>query len=251
MQRPGDRPGAGGERPGRPEGGGERPGRPEGGGNREDWGSNSEDRIKQRQEGMNQRQDQRLEYANEWQDERWEYVDDHWWGGWYGYPYGYPPYGYPATVGLHFHIDLSDKGCNAQPVTVGPSSYTQCGSTYYEKVYIKEEVRYVEVAPPDGMEKRELPNARTLQVGEKTYYVDGFTFYEKVRRDGRDLYVSVDTPVGAEVDSIPESAVKIELDGKTYYQYDSIFYRPVGSGEGASYVVVVPPPAPVSPPPAG
>lgn len=201
------------------------------------------DRQKDRQKTAKKMQDQRLRYANEWQNERWEHIDKHWWGGWYGYPYGYR-YGYGPPIGIHFHIDLSNKGCTPQPVTVGPSSYTQCGSTYYEKVYIKEEVRYVEVATPRGLEKTELDNARQVRVGDKTYFVEGHGFYEKVQRDGRDLYVSVDTPAGAEVDRIPENAMEVEVDGKKYYQYDSIFYRAVGSGEDRTYVVVVPPAPP-------
>lgn len=48
----------------------------------------------------------------------------------------------------------------------------------------------------------------------------------------------------AEVDSVPESARKVEVDGRTYYQYDSIFYRPIQEGKKTSYVIVVPPPPP-------
>lgn len=176
--------------------------------------------------------------ANEWPDERWESVDDHWWHAWYG----------AAAAGRHFHRALPPEECTSQPIRPDEASLVQCGDTFYRQVYVKEDVRWVEVAPPAGIERRELPGAREIEAGGFTWHLDGFTFYEKLRRDGRDLYVSVAAPVGAALDAIPAHALALEIDGEPWYQHDSVFFRPLGVAAraegGGRYVVASSPPAP-------
>jgi hypothetical protein len=181
---------------------------------------------------------ERAEPANQWPDERWESVDDHWWWRWYG----------AAATGRHFHGALPPEDCTSQPIDPDEASLVRCGSIFYRQVYVKEDVRWVEVAPPVGVERRELPGARSVEAGGLTWYLDGFTFYEKLRRGGREAYVSVAAPVGAGIDVIPPHALALEIEGLPWYQYDSTFYRPLGPAVreelGARFVVASPPPAP-------
>ncbi len=131
--------------------------------------------------------------------------------------------------------------CTHTVVQVGNVTYYQCGSVWYNQVYSKGEVQYVEISAPKGAEITSLSDPKTIEVNGKTYYISEHTFYEKIKRDGKDIYVVVDAPYGAEVESIPEKSVEVKVEGTTYYQYDKLFYRKISEGKKTTYVIVASP----------
>jgi hypothetical protein len=175
--------------------------------------------------------------TNPWDAERWQLVAPVWWERWYGTP------DRPAT-GPHVRDDLSGLTCRQRPVPGGGPSLRQCGAIWLEPVYVGESVRFYEVAPPAGLEQRELDGARPVEVGSQAYLVEGHTFFLREERDGRPLFVSVETPVGAVVDAPPTHVRAASGPDGPLLQYDSIFYRAEGTGADRRYVVVPPPPAP-------
>jgi hypothetical protein len=122
---------------------------------------------------------------------------------------------------------------------VSSHSFYYCGGNYYDRVYVKSEVRYVPVSAPSGAEITSLEDPTSMIIDGEEYFLSKGTFYTKVRRDGKDIYVVIDPPTGAEVPSLPGGAREMEVAGATYYQFDRVFYRKLGE-----IYVVVDPPAP-------
>jgi len=175
--------------------------------------------------------------ANRWDAEGWRYVDPAWWTRWYGSP------AQPAD-GPHVRESLRGLDCTRRPTPGDAPALEQCGPAFFEPVYAGEVVRWYEVAPPAGLVREGLEAARTVRVGSRRYALEGHTFYRAETRDGRAVHVSVETPVGAELPAPPAHARPVEVDGETFHQYDSVFYRAEGAGPERRFVVVVPPPAP-------
>jgi len=122
---------------------------------------------------------------------------------------------------------------------VSSHTFYYCGGSYYDRVYVQSEVRYVPVSAPSGAELTKLENPVAMVIEGETYYLDNGNFYTKVRRDGKDVYVVIDPPIGAEVPSLPEEVREFKVGDATYYQFDKVFYRKLGD-----HYVVVPPPNP-------
>lgn len=81
----------------------------------------------------------------------------------------------------------------------------------------------------------------SLAVGGNPYYYHGGYFY----RPAPTGYVVVSAPLGATVVSLPGSAVRLEIGGAIFYQYESAYYQ--WQPARRAYVVV-PPPAGVAVP---
>ena len=190
---------------------------------REDWSD-------QDREDWQDWRDQSREDWQDWYDDRYDdYWDDHWHAHWW---FGYPV----STVSYSFYIDDTPP-CQKTVVinqAGGSTTYYYCSSIWYEPVYASGEVRYVITSPPAGAELTTLSDPYTLTVGGQEFFVSNHVFYQKITRDGQTLYVTVDAPPGAEVPTIPEYAVEIEHQGRTYYRFDRIFYE----RQGDSFVVV-------------
>jgi hypothetical protein len=180
--------------------------------NREDW-----------QEYGNDVRHERREYAEDYYDEYW---------GWH-HSHHYAHYHSPSV-----YVSL---GCRHETVIVSSHTFYYCGGSYYDRVYVKSEVRYVPVSAPSGAERTSLENPTLMVIDGEEYFLDGGSFYQQIRRDGKVLYVVVDPPVNAEVPILPEGARELKVGGATYYQFDKVFYRKLGDG-----YVVVEPPEPVS-----
>ena len=73
----------------------------------------------------------------------------------------------------------------------------------------------------------------------KTYYVCNGTFY--IKPQGKSGYLVVTPPFGIEVPDLPKEAVAVKVEGKTYYQYDLVYYRKVTDAGKTSYVIVASP----------
>lgn len=193
---------------------------------REDW---EERRDEIREDWQAHRDEIREDWQNWYHDMYNDYWDDHWYGYWW--------VGYPVTVvSYSFYID--DTPPCQKTVVVNQSgtstTYYYCSSMWYQPVYTSGDVKYVVTSPPPGAELTSLSDPKKMTVGGQDFYLSNHVFYQKITRDGKTLYVTVDAPVGAKVPTIPEYAVEIQHEGKTYYRFDRIFYQ----REGDSFLVV-------------
>src|SRR5262249_27092509 len=121
----------------------------------------------QRQQNLQQRQGQRDQAREDWQKnanqrrEDWQdYADDHAYYG-PGYYGGYGYAGAAAGAAMAGAAIGAAAGAAAQPyyalpcsgaatVVVGSTTYYQCGSTWYIRVYSGGDVAYTIVNPPAG-----------------------------------------------------------------------------------------------------
>jgi len=79
---------------------------------------------------------------------------------------------------------------------------------------------------PDGYRRRWWRN-RFWYYGTDMWYVED-----------SDEYIATQPPLGMIVHAIPEGSVEHTVDGRTYYEYNGVWFRPVMSGGGSSYEVV-------------
>ena len=202
-----------------------------------------EDRQDQRQDAIKDRQEDRQDWADDAREDRQKeykkvrkerqehyekYYDEYW--GWHHAHWRAHYYSRAAFLALD---------CGRTTVVVSTHSYYYCGGTYYDRVYIQNEVQYVPVSAPSGAELDQLDDATVVVVDGESYYLADGSFYTKLRRDGKDVYVVIDPPLGAEVTSLPQETREFQVGNDTYYQFDKVFYMKHGSG----YVVVDPPPS--------
>ncbi len=188
------------------------------------------DRQQNRQDHFQEAQDNRQGWADNVREERQEYAEKYYDEYW-NWHHGYMGSAYYAP---HVFVSL---GCSNQVVVVSAHSYYYCGGSYYDRVIVQSEVKYVPVSAPSGAEITKLENPTEIVIDGKTYYLDNGSFYIQVTRDGKQIYVVVDPPVGAEVPSLPDGARELDVAGDSYYQFDKVFYRKLGD----RYVIVDPP----------
>ena len=96
--------------------------------------------------------------------------------------------------------------------------------------------RYVVVSAPIGLRVRILPvGYRLIYVGPRAYYYYQGSYYIKV--EGTDEYETVEAPTDAVVHTLPEDTEEVEIDGKTFYEYNGILYKVVTTPEGKAFKV--------------
>jgi hypothetical protein len=197
---------------------------------RDELGEKWEGRETNREEAREDWQD----YGDKVRNERYEYAEKYYDEYW-GWHHSHHHHHYHSSA---VYVSL---GCSHSTVIVSSHTFYYCGGTYYDRVYVQSEVRYVPVSAPSGAELESLENPTVMVIDGEEYYLDNGSFYQQIRRDGKVLYVVVDPPVNAEVPSLPEGARELQVGDVTYYQFDRVFYRKLGE-----IYVVVEPPAPVS-----
>ncbi len=95
---------------------------------------------------------------------------------------------------------------------------------------------YVHVVPPVGIRVAALPAGYfRLVVGPSVFFYASGIFYTQDISSGE--YLVSEPPVGAVVPKIPKDAAEVEIDGKFYYEYNGILYKPV-KVKGKAYEVV-------------
>ncbi|MHC4952956.1 MAG: DUF6515 family protein [Planctomycetota bacterium] len=65
------------------------------------------------------------------------------------------------------------------------------------------------------------------------YYGAGMWYVED-----DDEYTATRPPIGMIVDALPDGAVRKKINGKTYYEYNGVWFRPVCSSGATRYAVV-------------
>jgi hypothetical protein len=191
-----------------------------------------DNRDENREDWQDHLDDSREDWQDWYDDQYDDYWDDHWHSSWW---YGYPV----STVSYSFYINDTPP-CQKTVVinqATGNTTYYYCNSVWYQPAYASGDVKYVVTAPPAGAELPALTEPHKLTVSGQDYFVSNHIFYQKITRSGQTLYVTVDAPPGARVLTIPQYAVEIEHQGKSYYRFDRIFYV----RQGDSFVVVANP----------
>jgi hypothetical protein len=189
-----------------------------------------DERQEERRDYREQQQQERRAIAGGIHEERQEFFEH------YSYPYW--GYGYPYS-GTRVFISINNYDsyeCAKSTVVVDGKTYYRCDDGWYDRVSRDGEVQYVAVPPPEGTEVEQLTDPEVVRAGGETYHLSNGVYYKKLTREGKTTYVVVDPPVGLEVDALPKEAIEQTIEGKTYYQYGKVFYRPVGDGN--SYIIV-------------
>ncbi|MFR9651136.1 MAG: DUF6515 family protein [Rikenellaceae bacterium] len=117
-------------------------------------------------------------------------------------------------------------------VTVKGANFFVSGGKYYRK----SGVSFSLVLPPIGLRVKTLPPApKPFRYNNVVYYVDSGAIYQQVGSE----YEVVAPTVGMVVPELPEvNVAQLSIDGKIFYEYDGMLYKPVVTTEGVQYEVV-------------
>jgi len=97
----------------------------------------------------------------------------------------------------------------------------------------------VEPSPPEE-ELTEMPaDAVTFVADGETYYYVNFNLYVEYDEGGKTGYINGEPEIGAQVENLPEGVTTIEENGKTYYQFDMVFFEEVEDEDGLLLYEVV------------
>lgn len=117
-------------------------------------------------------------------------------------------------------------------VTVKGANFFVSGGKYYRK----SGVSFSLVLPPIGLRVKTLPPApKPFRYNNVVYYVDAGAIYQQVGSE----YEVIAPTVGMVVPELPEVNVsQLSIDGKIFYEYEGMLYKPVVTTEGVQYEVV-------------
>jgi hypothetical protein len=139
------------------------------------------------------------------------------------------------TAGLALGTSMAALPAEAVPVDVGGTTYYRAGGSYLQP----QGGGYVVVPPPPGLTTASRPpgNCGTVWSGNNPYLDCGGVFYAN---NGNGYQVAA-VPNGVDVLSLPPGAQPVHADGRTYYSYAGVYYRPVFGGSTLVYQTVPPP----------
>ncbi len=123
----------------------------------------------------------------------------------------------------------------------GDVALYQFDNTYFTKV-AKEgggEVYRVEPQPAEEELESMPADAPTFVADGETYYLVNYNLYVQYEEDGKTGFVNGEPDIGAQVDALPEGVTTIEEDGKTFYQFEMVFFEEVQDENGNPFYEVV------------
>ena len=101
-----------------------------------------------------------------------------------------------------------------------------------------EQVYEVQPVPPEE-EIDEIPEGTvTFVADEETYYYVERGLYVAAEAGG---YVMSEPPLGSVAAKLPDGATVINEGEQTYFQFDTVFFKPMDSGSEAAYEVIAAP----------
>ncbi len=132
------------------------------------------------------------------------------------------------------------------PADAVPVEEADSGLYVFDKVYFTKDVNdsgreIYRVEPQPGEEEMdEMPSdAVTFVADGETYYYVNYNLYVKNQQGGRTEFVNGEPEIGAQLNALPQGATTIEESGKTYYQFDMVFFEEVEDEKGNSFYEVV------------
>ena len=116
----------------------------------------------------------------------------------------------------------------------------------YDRAYFSKQtgeggkiVYRVEPQPPQE-EVGEIPSdAVTFIADGEMYYYFNYNLYVEYEEDGKTKFVSAEPEIGAQLDNVPDGCTTIEENGRTYYQFDMVFFEEVEDEDGILLYEVV------------
>ncbi|MFI3317680.1 MAG: DUF6515 family protein [Rikenellaceae bacterium] len=117
---------------------------------------------------------------------------------------------------------------------------TYKGNNYFlshKKFYKPSGGKFTIVRPPFGMRVPIIPAVHLAFVfNSQRYYSAKGVIYQEVDNNE---YVVVEPQAGMVVPELPEANVNtVEINGKTYYEFDTILYKQIPTVDGLQYEVV-------------
>lgn len=97
----------------------------------------------------------------------------------------------------------------------------------------------VEPSPPDE-EMTSIPaGSKSFVADQETYYYVNYNLYVEYEENGKTGFVNGEPEIGAQVDTLPDGVETIEDDGKTFYQFDMVFFEEVQDDDGTVFYEVI------------
>ena len=126
---------------------------------------------------------------------------------------------------------------NAVEHDEGGDKVYQYDETFYTSATDEEGKQVYEVQPvPPEEEIDEIPQGSvTFVADEETYYYVERGLYVAAEGGG---YVMSEPPLGSTAAELPDGATVINEGGELYFQFDTVFFKSVGSGEETAYEVI-------------
>ena len=117
----------------------------------------------------------------------------------------------------------------------------QFDNTYFTKQTKEGGGEFYRVEPQPAEEELDsMPaDAPTFVADGETYYYVNYNLYVQYQEDGRTGFVNGEPDIGAQVEGLPEGVTTIEEDGKTFYQFDMVFFEEVQDENGNPFYEVV------------
>ena len=100
------------------------------------------------------------------------------------------------------------------------------------------EVYEVQPVPPEEEIDEITEDTVTFVAGEETYYYVARAVYVAAEGGG---YVMSEPPLGSVTAKLPDGATVIHEGEQTYFQLDTVFFKPIDSASGTAYEVVAAP----------
>jgi len=134
----------------------------------------------------------------------------------------------------------SIPGESKNPDEEDPDLY-QYDNTFFTRVTNEAGRQVFRVEPsPAEEELKEIPEgAVSFVADDETYYYVNYNLYVAYFEDGEKGFVNGEPELGALVEKLPEGTTTIEEDGKTYYQFDMVFFEEVEDEDGKTLYEVV------------
>jgi len=116
----------------------------------------------------------------------------------------------------------------------------QYDETFYTSTTDESGKQVYEVQPvPAEEEIDEIPEGTvTFVADEETYYYVDRGLYVAAEGGG---YVTSEPPLGSVASKLPDGATVINEEGQTFFQFDTVFFKPIGSGSDTAYEVIAAP----------
>jgi hypothetical protein len=159
-------------------------------------------------------------------------------------------------------LTTAPVGWETEALPEGAETIQHEGQTYYYADWAFFQAAsgggYVVVAAPTGAEVSAIPEEAAIHeeapeeeldeipagspsfiADEETFYYVNFNLYVEFEENGRKGYVNGEPEIGAQLDALPEGVTTIEEDGRTYYQFDMVFFEEVEDEDGNPFYEVI------------
>ena len=99
-----------------------------------------------------------------------------------------------------------------------------------------EDEKYVQVCPPNGLIVKEISDyERIIRGGQVVYFANGIFYYQKPKHKE---FTVTNGLIGAQVCKLPKNAVKVKIDGESFYAHYNAVYKATPTRSRDMYTLV-------------